>query len=223
MLSFFNWNFCRYSTVIVRLHAPNAEFHRVNSLPTLCYFHFCMCMYVSMFVFYEVSYTWFWLHRQFCNLLFYVGRSHHLQKTTSKINNLNRVLQVLHVIECSICWVDASTWMNLKQSSIVGVAQSFFFYETFIPMCFIMNSCSSVCACNFYFGCKFLPFGRKGVIWECFFPALRAWRLQSIGLSDHRDLWSVSRTGTSLNHFHKLRGGWNRLHTRKWFQFFLQG
>ena len=65
-----------------------------------------MCMYVSMFVFYEVSYTWFWLHRQFCNLLFYVGRSHHLRETTSKINNLNRVLQALHVIECTHCCVD---------------------------------------------------------------------------------------------------------------------
>lgn len=50
-------DFCRYSTVTVRLHAPNAEYHRVNSLPIFCFFHFCMCMYVFMFVFYEVSYT----------------------------------------------------------------------------------------------------------------------------------------------------------------------
>ena len=71
-------DFCRYSTVTVRLHAPNADYNRVNSLPILCYFHFSMCVFV--FVFYEVSYTWFWLHIQFCNFLFLCWEeSYHLQ------------------------------------------------------------------------------------------------------------------------------------------------
>lgn len=49
----------------------------------------------------------------FVTFLFYVGRGHHLQKTTSKINNLNRVLQALHVIE----------YTSVHQAGHVGMLQ----------------------------------------------------------------------------------------------------
>lgn len=56
-----------------------------------------MCMYVFMFVFYEVSYTWFWIHRQFCNFVLCREESSSTEKF--KINILNRALQTPRVID----------------------------------------------------------------------------------------------------------------------------
>lgn len=72
---FHSWiGICRYSTVTVRLHAPIAEYHRVNSLPILCYFHFCMCMCVCLFFMKSLTHNFDYIDN-FVTFCFYVGRS----------------------------------------------------------------------------------------------------------------------------------------------------
>lgn len=60
----------------------------------------CVCICSCLFFMKSLTHDFDYIDN-FVTFLFYVGRSHHLQekKTTSKINNLNRVLQALHVIE----------------------------------------------------------------------------------------------------------------------------
>lgn len=83
-------DFCRYSTVTVRLHAPIAEYHRVNSLPILflSLLYVYVCVHVCFFM-KSLSHDFDYIDYFVTFVLCWKDSS--TSKSNYKINNLNRV------------------------------------------------------------------------------------------------------------------------------------
>lgn len=99
MLPFFNWTFVGILQLLSGCMHPMLSI--TGSIVCQFYVTFtsvCVCICSCLFFMKSLTHDFDYIDN-FVTFLFYVGRSHHLQKTTSKINNLNRVLQALHVIE----------------------------------------------------------------------------------------------------------------------------
>lgn len=120
MLSFINWTF------VDILQLLSGCMHPMLSITgsTVCQFYVsftsvCVCMCSCLF-FYEVSYTWFGLHKQFCNFCFMLERLINLKKKQLQNKQFKQGLQEGHVFAYPLFtrsddkWIYSKIWQCYK-------------------------------------------------------------------------------------------------------------